>query len=1001
MVDWDKIEDRLGLLGLLIGKVLRKVFGSRTERVVTAMRPQVLRINELEPWAEKLSEEQMKAKVAEWKADLQKLQADAKAEKVDRKTLIARIQRRLDELLPECFALVREASRRTIGLRHFDVQLIGGMVLHQGDIAEMATGEGKTLVATLPAALNALAGRGVYIVTVNDYLARRDRDWMAPVFTYLGLSTGAIQSEFSAEARHAHYAADVTYGTNNEFGFDYLRDNMKLRVEDQVQKNLFFAIVDEVDSILIDEARTPLIISGPAEQSSEKYAIADRIARRLKKDVHFEADEKDHRATLTEEGIVEAQNLAGVDDFYSGPNQDWPHHIEQALRAHNIYKKDKEYVVEKGQDGHPEIVIVDEFTGRKMHGRRWSDGLHQAVECKEGIQARAENQTLATITFQNYFRLFAKLAGMTGTALTEAAEFAKIYDLEVVQIPTNKPIARMDKHDVVYVREQGKWNAMAAKIIELQEKGQPVLVGTTSIEKSERLSNILRAKGVRHEVLNAKQHEREALIVAQAGRKSAVTVSTNMAGRGTDIVLGGNPELMWRERLRAQGIAADDPRAAELRNEVFTQAESEKAEVKAAGGLFVLGSERHEARRIDNQLRGRSGRQGDPGESVFLLSLEDDLMRIFYRDWVRGFMERLGMSDDAPIESGMVTRAIAKAQRKVEQRNFEIRKNLLEYDEVMDAQRKEVYGLRQDVLEGVELRDRIEAMMREVLDKAITEHLGDGRAQDPDYEALVKFVRHHFGVEVDLELLRSSDQGDHEIAAERVMEALRAAYDRSEQENQPENMRKIERYLLLQAIDQHWKEHLYAMDALRAGIGLRGYAQQDPKNEYKREGFENYGRTMANIARDLSGIILKVRLAPPQPPPGAGGPPGPSGPPRGPSAGGPGVAAGPGTAPGPGMAGGPAPQRPPQQRPPAPRRPGSGYVPVGYAFDAYTQGKRRQEMEQAREKAAREKEAAAKGEPPTPPEAPAPKIDGSLIGRNDPCPCGSGKKYKKCHGQEE
>ncbi|MBL8899234.1 MAG: preprotein translocase subunit SecA [Planctomycetes bacterium] len=994
MVDWDKIEDRLGLLGLLIGKLLRKLFGSRTERVVSAMRPQVQRINELESWAQQLSEEQVKAKVAEWKADLQKLQTEAKAEGVDKKTLIARVNRRLDELLPECFALVREASKRTIGLRHFDVQLIGGMVLHQGDIAEMATGEGKTLVATLPAALNALAGRGVYVVTVNDYLARRDKDWMAPVYSYLGLTAGAIQSDFSADARHPHYAADITYGTNNEFGFDYLRDNMKLRVEDQVQKNLFFAIVDEVDSILVDEARTPLIISGPAEQSSEKYAIADRIARRLKKDVHFEADEKDHRATLTEDGIVEAQNLAGVEDFYSGGNQDWPHHIEQALRAHHIYKKDKDYVVEPGQDGHPEIVIVDEFTGRKMHGRRWSDGLHQAVECKEGIQARAENQTLATITFQNYFRLFDKLAGMTGTALTEAAEFAKIYDLEVVQIPTNRPIARLDKHDVVYVREQGKWNAMAAKITELQQKGQPVLVGTTSIEKSERLSTLLRSKGIKHEVLNAKQHEREALIVAQAGRKGAVTVSTNMAGRGTDIVLGGNPELMWRERVRAQGLTPDDPRAQELRTEVFALAESEKAEVKSLGGLFVLGSERHEARRIDNQLRGRSGRQGDPGESVFLLSLEDDLMRIFYRDWVRGFMERLGMSDDAPIESGMVSRAIAKAQRKVEQRNFEIRKNLLEYDEVMDVQRKEVYGMRQDVLEGFELRERVDEMMREVLGKAISEHLGDGKTQDPNYDALAKFVRQHFGVEIDLELLRSTAQGDHEVAGERIMDALRAAYDRCEQENQPENMRKIERYLLLQAIDGHWKEHLYAMDALRAGIGLRGYAQQDPKNEYKREGYENYERTMGNIARDLTGIILKVRLAPPQaPPPGPEGQGSQGTPPPRPAA--PGVP--PGTPPG--SSGAPRPPQAPPQRPPQPRRPGSGYVPVGYAFDAYSQQKRRAEMMQAREQAAREKEAADKGEaPPQPPAPPEPKIDGSLLGRNDLCPCGSGKKYKKCHG---
>ncbi|MBL8694125.1 MAG: preprotein translocase subunit SecA [Planctomycetes bacterium] len=801
-MDWDQFQDSFGSAWASIGRGLKGIFGSRNERYIRTLVPAVQRINSLESWAQGLSQEQMMAKTQEWKAAVQSGKAT------------------LDGLLPEAFALVREAGKRVLNMRHFDVQLVGGMVLHQGKIAEMSTGEGKTLMATLPCYLNALAGKGVYVVTVNDYLAQRDRDWMAPIHEYLGMKVGAIQQWMSPEERKPQYACDITYGTNSEFGFDYLRDNMKWRAEDQVQKNLYFAIVDEVDSILIDEARTPLIISGPAEASSEKYVLADRIAKRLQPGTHFEIKEKEKQCILTDEGIEEAEKLVGVDSFYSGPNMDWPHLLETALRAHNLYQKDKEYVVRNSEeDGRPEVVIVDEFTGRMMPGRRWSEGLHQAVEAKEGIKPRDENQTLATITYQNYFRLFQKLAGMTGTAMTEAAEFMKIYNLDVATIPTNRPMVRKDNADVVYRTSREKWNAIADEIEKVHKNGQPLLVGTTSIEKSELLSGILQRRNIPHQVLNAKHHEREATIVSKAGEKGAVTVATNMAGRGTDIKLGEG--------------------------------------VKDLGGLYVLGTERHEARRIDNQLRGRSGRQGDPGYSRFYLALDDDLMRIFYRDWVSGFMEKLGMTEGQAIESPMVTRAIEKAQKKVEQRNFEIRKSLLEYDEVMDQQRKVIYRQRQDALELRDLRDKSIEMLRLVCNKAVREVLNE-KGADADLPRLCQWVHRKFGMELtpaDFDGLK-----DAEPITEELTKRVLAKYDETEKRETADNMRRIEQYLLLTVLDQKWKDHLRDMDALKSGIGLRGWAQEDPKNAYKAESFKLFEAMLAGVAEGVTDHLFRLHL---------------------------------------------------------------------------------------------------------------------------------------------
>jgi preprotein translocase subunit SecA len=967
-MDWDDFTDKLSVVGDRVGRSLRRVFGSRNERFVQTLEPLISEINGLEPWAQGLSGDEMQAETVRMRAEV----ASGEVE--------------LDDCLPKAFALVREASVRTLGMRHFDVQLVGGIVLHRGAIAEMMTGEGKTLVATLPLYLNALAGETVYLVTVNDYLARRDANWMAPIFRYLGLTVDSIQSSMEPSKRHPVYASDIVYATNNELGFDYLRDNMKTRLEDQVQKTLAYAIVDEVDSILIDEARTPLIISGPAESGSDKYALADEIAGKLVRDEHYEVKEKERSATLLEEGIEAAEKMAGVDSFYTPGNEDWPHFIENALRAQNLYVHDKEYVVEDG-----EVVIVDEFTGRKMAGRRWSDGLHQAVEVKEGLEPRRENQTLATITYQNYFKMFNKLAGMTGTAITEAAEFLKIYQLDVVTVPTHMPLIRDDAVDVVYRTAREKWNAIVDEIEETQETGQPVLVGTTSIEKSEHIANLLRSRKVRHEVLNAKNHEREASIVACAGEKGAVTVSTNMAGRGTDIKLGGNFEYRLAGALESAGYEEGDVENLEaideIRKGILSKCDVDEQEVLGLGGLYVLGTERHEARRIDNQLRGRSGRQGNAGTSRFFLSLEDDLMRIFYRDWVTNAMERLGMTEGQQIESPMVTRAIARAQKKVEDRNFEIRKSLLEYDEVMDAQRKQIYGTRQDVLEGVDLREKVFSMFERSVLRACVTYEGDA-------EGLVGWFLKTFGGSLPHETAAAAVAGE-ESDPSGVFERIEELYDGREATLESETMRKLENYILLNAVDSRWKDHLHAMDSLKAGIGLRGYGQVDPKTEYKREGFGLFARLFEAIEDEVTSLVLRIRLAGEEGTPA----PGDSGDLKA-------KGMGPGTeVDGAAMARRQAAARAAQGGRPPQRR----ALPASQAFDAMKQ----RQVHATRVQAAQAKQAAqsAQGD-----EAEAePREDGAGnaaaessvaseyagVGRNDSCPCGSGKKFKKCHGKAE
>jgi preprotein translocase subunit SecA len=945
----------IGALPSRLGKSLQRLFGSANQRALAAYDATVRRVNQVAPEAERLDQEQIRARVARWREQVR----DGRAT--------------LDDALPEMFAMTRVAAQRTIGLRHFDVQLVGGAVLHDGKIAEMATGEGKTLVATLPAALNALSGRGVYIVTVNDYLARRDRDWMAPIYEYLGLTVGAIQSQMSPAERHREYACDITYGTNNEFGFDYLRDNMKWRPQEQVQKSLHYAIVDEVDSILIDEARTPLIISGAPEGKAEKYLLADRIARQLQPETHFEIKLKEHQCLLNDAGIERAEKLAGVESFYTDPqHMDWPHHIEQALRAHHIYERDKDYVVAKNpQGGELEVIIVDEFTGRLMVGRRWSDGLHQAVEAKEGITPREESQTLATITLQNYFRMFGKLAGMTGTAMTEASEFSRIYKLDVVSIPTNRPMVRKDIDDQIYLDANSKYEAIVGEIEEAHGQGRPVLVGTTSIAKSEELSRRLQAVGVTHNVLNAKHHEREAEIIAQAGRVGTVTVATNMAGRGTDIVLGGNPDLLLRHEVARLGIDPAGAEAQKLLAELRARALSEREKILQLGGLYVVGTERHEARRIDNQLRGRCARQGDPGTTKFFLCFDDDLMRIFARDWVKTMMERLGLKAGERIESPMVTRGIARAQKKVEARNFDIRKNLIEYDEVMDKQRKFIYSQRQEVLEGVDYDGKVFGMFEQVLEPIVDTHAKDTE-KPVDYDAMRRWLVHKCGHELELD---GFEQVDRLQVFDWTMQRVRAVADKRKARYGEEDWRAIQKFLLLDTIDQKWKDHLHAMEVLRAGIGLRSYAQVDPKNEYKKEGYEKFELLKEAIAEQVTDLIYKVELRPPQAPARRAAPPPPpdpvtaqamvealiaagqapqevldavaagaqvrvsQGPPGGPPAAAP-------------AAGGPPRARPPSA--PAPGRP-----------------------------------AAAPAAAPAQPQA-------VRVGRNDPCPCGSGVKYKKC-----
>jgi preprotein translocase subunit SecA len=838
----------------MLGAIVKKIVGSKNERELKRLGFVVDRINSLEPEVLKFSDDQLRNKTVEFKERF------AKGET-------------LDDLLPEAFAVCREASKRVLKMRHFDVQLIGGMVLHSGKIAEMKTGEGKTLVATLPAYLNAITGRGVHVVTVNDYLARRDSEWMGRIYKFLGLSVGVIVHGIDDNERRAAYGADVTYGTNNEFGFDYLRDNMKFSLGDYVQRPFHFAIVDEVDSILIDEARTPLIISGPTEDSTDKYYIIDRIIPSLKKGEVIEeeantlsgkrkrytgdytVDEKSKSATLTEEGIQKVEKMLKIDNLYDPRNIETLHHVQQALRAHALFKLDVDYVVKEG-----EVLIVDEFTGRLMPGRRWSDGLHQAIEAKEGVEIENENQTLATITFQNYFRMYEKLSGMTGTADTEAEEFHKIYKLDVVVIPTNKPLLRPDFPDVIYKTEREKFNAVIEEIKELHAKGQPVLVGTISIEKSETLSSLLQRQGIPHNVLNAKQHEREAEIVAQAGRKGMVTIATNMAGRGTDILLGGNPEGQAKQWLKGNPEANEEEYEAIL--EKFRgECQAEHNEVVTLGGLHILGTERHESRRIDNQLRGRSGRQGDPGSSKFYLSLEDDLLRIFGSERVAMIMNKLGIEEGEAITHGLISRAIENAQKKVEAHNFEIRKHLIEYDDVMNKQRDVIYTQRREILAGSDLREQFIEMMEETVEDLVAAYaIEKVPANEWDWQGIAEWVYKDFGFQLEIEsdtLSRMTSERLQELLLEKVREILNEKTEAFGEEM----MDHLIKVIMLQTIDAQWKDHLLSIDHLKEGIGLRGYGQKDPKQEYKKEAYKLFIDMVARIREEVVEKIFWVQIA--------------------------------------------------------------------------------------------------------------------------------------------
>jgi preprotein translocase subunit SecA len=1007
----------------LINSLVAKVFGTKNEREVKRLLPQVETINALEPATEKLSDDELRAKTDEFRKRIQdrlnhipdEPDADSDRLKQIEADRLAAINEVLAELLPEAFAVVREAGRRVLNMRHFDVQLIGGMVLHQGKIAEMKTGEGKTLVATLPVYLNALSGRGVHVVTVNDYLAKRDSEWMGKLYKFLGLSVGVIVHDLDDDQRREAYAADVTYGTNNEFGFDYLRDNMKFDVKDCVQRPHNFAIVDEVDSILIDEARTPLIISGASEESTDKYDRVNRIIPKLEKGEEIDTppgepkiltgdyvvDEKHKNITVTDEGWEKVEKMLGIGNIADPENWDLKHHVDTAVKAHALYRRDVDYVVREKADNprEKEVVIVDEFTGRMMPGRRWSDGLHQAIEAKEGVKIERENQTLATITFQNYFRMYKKLAGMTGTAETEAPEFDKIYRLEVVVIPTNRTLLRVENPDVVYRTEKEKYYAAADEIQKYYEAGQPVLVGTTSIEKSEHLSDLLKKKGMKHVVLNAKYHEREAEIVAQAGRKGAVTIATNMAGRGTDILLGGNPEFLAKQECVKKGIA-QPVRAAQGQigarpddeqtilwyyggneyivptnqwNEIFTrykaQTDAEHAEVVAAGGLHIFGTERHEARRIDNQLRGRAGRQGDPGSSRFYLSLEDDLMRIFAREWVSSLLQRLGMEEGVPIESKLITRRIEAAQKAVEAQNFEARKHLLEYDDVMNKQREAVYGLRRSLLEGVEQKELI-------LDDYVTGILGTlieqycpakAHLDDWDLKGLKDGIFTRFGVDIYAEGIKPETLNRQELG-DAIFDKLKERYDAKEQLIGPDAMRYHERMIMLSVLDQLWKDHLLNMDHLKEGIGLRGYAQHDPLVEYKRESFDMFEAMMQKFQEDTVRYLYLMQILerPPDAPPPSRTP-----------IGGP-VSQGSTNALPAGHSAGNGGSRPPR----------GVSTSVDDLEEAFKRKKNR-ELEQAR----------MAGGGSAAEQTVQQIVRGSdKVGRNDPCPCGSGKKYKKCHG---
>ena len=813
----------------MIQFVLRKIFGTKHEREMKSIQPVINKIAALEPAMQALSDAELKAKTPEFQKRLKNGET-------------------VHDILPEAFAVCREASKRVLGMRHYDVQMIGGYILNRGSIAEMRTGEGKTLVATLPVYLNALTGRGVHVVSVNDYLVRRDAEWMGRLYTWLGLSVGIIVHDLTDQQRRDAYAADITYATNNELGFDYLRDNMKFDLADMVQREHHYAIVDECDSILIDEARTPLIISGPAEASTDKYYTVNKIIPHLKRDVHFTMEEKTKTASLTEEGNSKVEELLGIENLYDPQHIELLHHIYQGLKAHYLYRLDVEYMIQNG-----EVVIVDEFTGRLMPGRRWSDGLHQAIEAKEGVEVKNENQTLATITFQNFFKMYSKLAGMTGTADTEAVEFKKIYNLDVSVIPTNRPIKRMDQDDVVYKSEKGKFKAIIEDIKVRHEKGQPVLIGTASIEKSELLSAALKREGVRHDVLNAKAHEREAEIIAQAGRKGAITIATNMAGRGTDIVLGGNAEIMAK---RTTGTDVG-PEYDEAHSKFKMQTDAEKPMVLEAGGLYIIGTERHESRRIDNQLRGRSGRQGDPGESRFYLSLEDNLMRIFNGEMIQRIMDRMNVPDDEPIMARMVSKSIEGAQRKVEGHNFDIRKHLLDYDNVMNQQRTIIYGMRKQIMNGENVDRTMLDFMGDVTSNILDAHVPvEAKKEEWNLDALNTALTQQFGLRIDF---ASFPHLDGEIITNTVSKAVKDVYDK-QKANLGQFFAQIQKMVLLQSIDQRWKEHLAKIDRLKEGIGLRGYSGKDPVIEYKKEAFNAFDMLNQQIKGDCVERLLKVQI---------------------------------------------------------------------------------------------------------------------------------------------
>ncbi len=877
-------------------------------KTIKRLSKKVLIINDLESQMEALSDEDLQGKTQEFKGRLQQGE-------------------NLDDLLPEAFAVVREASKRVLGMRHFDVQLIGGMVMHEGNIAEMKTGEGKTLVATLPSYLNALTGKGVHIVTVNDYLAKRDSEWMGQVHKFLGLTVGTLVHGLDFSQRKAAYSADITYGTNNEFGFDYLRDNMVFHPDHMVQRDLNFAIVDEVDSILIDEARTPLIISGPGDKPKDLYKKVAVVIPRLKNEEDYTVDEKAKTVSLTEQGVDKVEDMLGVENLFDDNNIELSHHVNQALRAHTLMKRDVDYVVKDGQ-----IIIVDEFTGRLMFGRRYSEGLHQAIEAKEGVTIEKESQTLATVTFQNYFRMYSKLAGMTGTALTEEEEFRKIYKLDVYVIPTNKPMIRKDMADTVYRTEQGKFKAVVEEIAAKHALGQPILVGTISIDKSELLSSMLDENGIPHQVLNAKHHEMEAQIVAQAGRKGAVTVSTNMAGRGTDITLGGNPDFLARQEMLEEGFdpelieeaashsVTDDDQILQAREHYGRLHESyklhtdrEHEEVIKAGGLHIIGTERHESRRIDNQLRGRAGRQGDPGSSQFFISLEDDLMRLFGAENIMGIMDKLGMDDDMPIENNLISKAIENAQRRVESRNFDIRKNVLEYDDVMNQQREVIYGQRRTVLMGGDVRDSVLDMIEKVVDRTVAAFTGGNKyVEEWDLQGLSKQAQQIFLPSYEVtpeELGRLESEELIAFLKEKAVEE----YQKREEELGSENLRELERLVTLRVVDRKWMDQLDAMDQLRQGIGLRAYGQKDPLVEYKYEAYDMFNQMIEEIQEDIVRLVYHVTVV---------------------------------------------------ERP-----------------------KERKDLTENRNEAGDEKD----HEP----------VRHNKIGRNDPCPCGSGKKYKKCCGRNK